>query len=438
MILNNTPHSDYTLENIYRDSITRLENLFAIYNDIYDLPCHIHEDKDVSPEGLEYAKKRRYFVILVLHTKEGDVCFQRSFDTGHLSMNLPGGSIRLEEADTIITAIKRVANRSFKNAKIADIAPIVSLTNRFYSTKGEVTEHFGFGIRALLLNDVQDIKDISSGTVYKGKFLKKFPDSQIPHPPARETYKIFKQWFKEKEYTTNTKEIDTQHNVMTRYFLHQKIFNPLIKLLSLVLGKNSIKNVKNILFNKIEISKNVIDVACGDDKSIFDLLSKVNRLIANDISIDQIGNMKQQYNARYHKLPKSNSLVFTNHDCLDLPFKDNAFDILICRNLLHHMNAAKDLPILLNNFKRISQKIIIMEIQDPKNENILGRIRHQYYMKFLKDEGTHFFSIEDFEKILRNEFKGNQIKFEYLSTIRGIYMLAEIDNCKLGTAPVNA
>ena len=230
--MSNNINTDYTLENIYRDNIARLKGLFNIYRDIYKLPEYVHDDKEVNPDAFEYAKKRKYFVILVLHTKEGYVCFQRSFDTGHLSLNLPGASISLEKEDTIITAINRVARESFKDARIADIAPIISIKNRFHSKNGDVFEHFGLGIRALLLNDIQDIKNISSGLLYKGKFSRKFPINEIPHPPAKETYKVFREWFKKKKYTTYTNEIETQHEVIQRYVFHQKFINPCIKCLS--------------------------------------------------------------------------------------------------------------------------------------------------------------------------------------------------------------
>lgn len=420
--------NNYTLENIYEDDIAQLKKLFLIYKDIYQLPEYLHKDKDVVPDAFDYAKKRLYFVILVLHTKDGEVCFQRSFDDGHLSLNLPGSSIRLGKEDTIITAINRVANKSFKDARIADIAPIISLTNRFYRQNGETFEHHGLGIRALLLNDVQDVTNISREILYKGKFSKTFPCDEIPHPPAKETYKVFKEWFRKKRYTTYTNEIETQHKFLKRYFFHQTIINPFLKGLSYVIGKHPIKNVKIKMLEKMGRVNKAIDVACGDDRGIFDQLCKAKILIANDISIDQIACMKKKYNSLYSKLPKSNSLMFTNHDCLDLPFRDKTFDVAICSNLLHHMNTANDLKELLKNIKRVAKRIIISEIQDPNKENVFGRLRHRYYLKFLKDEGKHFYSKDDFENIIGNEFEGSKIEFEYLSTIRGLYMFAEVIN----------
>jgi ubiquinone/menaquinone biosynthesis C-methylase UbiE len=400
--------------------------MFKIYKDIYKLPHFLHEDRNVAPEAFQYAKKRKFFVILVLYTKEGYVCFQRSFDDGHLSLNLPGASIHLGKEDTIITAIERVASRSFQNAKIADIAPIISLTNKFYCQDGNTFEHYGLGVRALLLNDVQDIKDVSRKIVYKGKFSNDFPPEEIPHPPARETYRVFKDWFEKKQYVAYTNEIEAQKKYFWRYTFHQALVNPVLKKLSCIIGRYSIKEIKDKMLAKVGSADKAIDIACGDDKGIFDHLVNVGLFVANDISVDQIINLKKKYDSLRSKLPKSSSLVFTNHDCLDLPFCESAFDVAICRNVLHHMNAAADLRELMRNMRRVAKKVIVCEIEDPSKEGVWGKIRHRYYMGFLKDEGKHFYTRDDFEKVLRSTFKGSMIDFEYLPTIRGVYMFARI------------
>lgn len=419
--------ADFNLDDRYKHSIARLSKLFDTYSKIYKLPEFMHEDKDIVPEAFEYAMARRYFIILVLYREDGSVCFQRSFDTGHLSMNLPGGSIRFEEEDTIIDSIVRVADKSFKNARIADIAPIISLKNRFYCRTGDMTEHLGLGIRALLLNDIKDVRDISRDILYKGRFLRTFPQDSITHPPARETFKVFCDWFEKKSYKTYTNEIESQHKIMGRYHFHEKTVKPAFRFLSRFLGQNSISDVKSKIATRIPKSGRTINIACGDDKSIFDLLDKVDILVANDISVDQITNMKKRYDAMFHST-EPRPIVFTNHDCLDLPFADKAFDIAICQNLLHHLNPGNDLRAVLRNLKRISKNVLIIEIQDPNEESIFGRVRHQYYMRFLKDEAKRFYKKNEFEMIITEEFPADAAKFEYFKTIRGVYMFAYIQS----------
>ncbi len=97
--------------------------------------------------------------------------------------------------------------------------------------------------------------------------MKKFPIDEIPHPPAKETYRVFLEWFSNKKYTTYTNEIETQHRVIKRYFFHQKFVNPCIKCLSHVFGDKPVKYVKERTFNEIGTVNKAIDIACGDDKT---------------------------------------------------------------------------------------------------------------------------------------------------------------------------
>lgn len=106
----NRPTADHTLVNLYKDSMSRLDDLFKTYEDIYGLKENIHIDTEVSPEAFEYAKKRSYFLILAMITKDKRVYFQRCFESGHLSMTLPGSGINIDKNESIIQAIERLAN----------------------------------------------------------------------------------------------------------------------------------------------------------------------------------------------------------------------------------------------------------------------------------------------------------------------------------------
>lgn len=203
--------------------------------------------------------------------------------------------------------------------------------------------------------------------------------------------------------------------------------NPLFKALSYFIGRYSIRDVKNYVTKSLQGANSFLDITCGDDKSIFKSLEKVPLVVANDISVEQLKNMEDQYMRGKKNFPKSNAILFTNHDCLDLPFRKNAFDAVICRNTLHHMQSAGDLRTLLSNVRKVAKKIIVVEIQDPAREGLWGRLRHSYYMKFLKDEGESFYDRTDFETVIEQHFSSDSIKYDYLETIRGVYMAAIVE-----------
>lgn len=424
ILINLRPITDHTLTHVYRDSLARLDDTYLSYKDIYGLDDYIHSDKDVIPEAFEYAKKRRFFVILILTTRDGQEYFLRSFDLGHLTLIPLGSSIHLEETDTILEAIHRLVQMTLKNARIADIAPLVFLRNRFLCVDGRSVEHIGLGIRALLLNDADDIAKYEKDITVKGGFFRGVPDGIIPQPPARAAYQYFRKWAEQRDYSTYLNEIEGQHAVIGRYQMHHKVIKPLITKLSYIIGGMNIPNMKQEIMNSIGLVKRCIDVACGDDRGIFELSKHIPFVVANDIAVDQLITLEREYFNKRSMYPKSHTLMFTNHDCLDLPFRANAFDVAICRNLLHHMRTAKDLTALLSNMRRIAKRIIIIEVEDPTDGSRWERLRHRYYIDWLKDEGKHFYKRVDFENIINKYYNKDIIEYKYLPTIRGNYMMA--------------
>jgi len=421
------PKADHTLVNLYRDSIARLRDTFAVYQDVYGLPEVEHADAGVLPAAFDYAKKRSFFVILIMTTRDGRVYLHRSFDTGHLTMVPPGGALHLEEDETLLPAIHRIAQRILKNARLADVAPVVYLRNLFVSSDGETpVEHIGLGVRALLLNSADELEAYGSDASLKGAFVDDFPSSEIPQPPARATYEHFRQWLKHKDYSTYLNEIDTQHDVQWRYKLHQAVVNPVFVTISRFVGRMSIPAAKAKIMDVVGSVPSCLDVACGDDQGVFSLLRRIPRVVANDISVDQVAALEATYNRRRLDYPKAHSILFTNHDCLDLPFRPDAFAVSLCRNLLHHMRTAKDLELLLANMRRVARRIVIVEVEDPSRGAWWERLRHRYYLDWLKDEGRHFYNRSDFEKVLQSHFAKDRLRFEYLPTLRGTYMMAEI------------
>ena len=73
---------------------------------------------------------------------------------------------------------------------------------------------------------------------------------------------------------------------------------------------------------------------------------------------------------------------------------------------------------LISEIRRVGKRCVIVEVMDPQFENHWGRLRHQYFMRFLKDAGGNFLSREEFEALTKQ--KNINEKFE-LQTVRGVY-----------------
>ena len=125
---------------------------------------------------------------------------------------------------------------------------------------------------------------------------------------------------------------------------------------------------------------------------------------------------------------KKEGVIFTNHNAITSPFKNNLFDFAYCSNTLHHIPNEKSLNILLNNLLRIGKKVVIFEIEDPKLTKGLPYYLNKYwYRGFLKDVGEKYLSFNEFNQIISSSLdKKANIKFSNFKHIQGNYMIAEI------------
>lgn len=92
------------------------------------------------------------------------------------------------------------------------------------------------------------------------------------------------------------------------------------------------------------------------------------------------------------------------------------------------MDSRSQLLALLSSLKNVSQRILIVDPENPSNNTLKSRIWHFYYVHFLKDQGQHFLTWEEFQKILREFYGKENTNFKKVSTIKGYYMYCYIEN----------
>lgn len=175
------------------------------------------------------------------------------------------------------------------------------------------------------------------------------------------------------------------------------------------------KEILNLITGK---PKSILDVSCGDSLLINRLYQKYNPeiCIANDVSWEIINFIKNKI---------TNNVTFTNHNILNLPFK-NVFDLVIFKNTLHHIDVKYQIE-LINNLKKISRQLIIVDIDNPRYSGILSKIWNSYYRYFLSDCGNYFLSFEKFRKIIKDETKGLDHKVGLIKTVKGKYFFASLN-----------
>lgn len=141
---------------------------------------------------------------------------------------------------------------------------------------------------------------------------------------------------------------------------------------------------KKRIVNDIKMKRphKVIDIACGDDDIIYDL-AKLNirggcKIYANDIALDYI----QNYHSKKEDYRK---IIFTNYNAIEAPFRKLAFDVLLCKNLLHHVDPSNR-EALIRNLLSISKQVVIVEILKPEEQNAVGKKIHtDFFGKVLNE-----------------------------------------------------
>lgn len=110
-----------------------------------------------------------------------------------------------------------------------------------------------------------------------------------------------------------------------------------------------------------------MDVSCGDDSTIIDTVSlyhdQIDIAIGNDISRSQIEILSSLRTD--DRIESYKRLFFTNHNASNLPFKQDFFDVVLCKNTLHHMPNRESLEGLLSSCFSCGKELLIVEIEDP-------------------------------------------------------------------------
>ncbi len=119
--------------------------------------------------------------------------------------------------------------------------------------------------------------------------------------------------------------------------------------------------------NNVESGKKIIDVACGTGAQVFELASKSESVVGVDLSESMIKKAIQIKT----KFKVENS-DFKIGDATNLSdFDDRQFDIATMSLALHQFSPELHSSIL-NEMKRISKKIIIVDYAVPLPKNIVG------------------------------------------------------------------
>lgn len=403
---------EFVFDKLFKQKLGHLTFNIEIYKKIYDL-VEIQEVFEVSKEQFEYAKKKTLFSALCIYNEEGKMYLQKDFHDNYRA--LPWGSIY--DTDDIHSAVRRIAKKVHEDIVIWEIEPIALVSNVFKFWE-EYHKHTGLVSMARVRNFDEIRKWLVSGdfvfvTKQELHKINKYANNKIVQL-ALKRIKIFANNFPEHEIAVNE-----------RYKLRYALHNTIIKKFILTPHIKKKEAFNQLLYDKIGKVNAFIDVSCGDNNFLNTLTHKIpqlNIVVGNDISRSQVDLIKKD----------NTKILYTNHNAVHLPFKESIFDIAYCANTLHHMTSRKDIKNLLEGMFAISKKILIVEIERPKETGWFPHILHRYrYRGFLKDVWWAYLSQQEFEIVIYETFKERaKINFSYFNNIQGKYMIAEIEKKK--------
>ena len=421
----------------FRDHSYALDDLYNIYTEAYKIPPIKYEIKLEDEQSFLYCKSRRHFVIVFPFGPNRDILMTESFWENKVHWLPISGSVNLDRIENFLTASLRLAERIYPNVQLGELEPISILENKF-TFKGESCIHIGIAFMARIRNK-NLYEDLYTNKTIRGQMLKLnlLPNKNYDDRNATQWDKLI---FLVKKYVLSRNIFAIQEDEINGYFgkklrfqIHNKLTKPLLNIIGWLTFKykkaDVTKKMQEIILSNDP--KKIIDIACGDNDFVIKLAKEreFELVVANDLSWFQLQSL--QNNIDYESFRNSNSTVlFTNHDGKSLPFKDKFFDALICKNVLHHMDDFDSLKAIISEMNRISNKVIIVEVLDPRYEGRWGRFRHKYvYDKLLKEveAGDNFLSREAFKEVCS---MGNCKENFEMSTVFAVYQFCVFENSK--------
>lgn len=166
----------------------------------------------------------------------------------------------------------------------------------------------------------------------------------------------------------------------------------------------------NAVVNRIpEKTRSVLDLGCGTGVLIDDLVAKCKIVLGLDLSHTMIKEVTCNH-------PHLKGLVVG--DIAALPFVPGAFDVIVCRGVLHHF---PDLVKSLRQIRNILTKDGILVFSEPSNDFLLVRFaRKILYKRSLKFDplDASFLTKELVLKVLECGFRLKSLeRFGYLAYV---------------------
>lgn len=406
----------------------KLEALFGCYKSQYNLPIIQTRYNLKDSNAYQYCSRKKYFSIVIPFDAEKNIIVEHLIsDYSKFGWTLIGGSVHENDEDFIDGAYNNVLKILGGGIRLEEFQPIAILINEFkYGDK--IFIHYGVAFISKINN-----------TVELDEIIKKSTCSRIPVFGIEDITNIH-----------NKKVLDIARDVIGKYSGNPYHSKEISYSYRFEYQQHQAKNIelqqkeerlnppcKLVDFSE-EIAKKIIkypyrrflDIACGENDLGYKIArkEKCECVYLNDIAWNYIRNIhKIEFTKKKYRRERA-KIVFTNHDALDTPFVDGYFDVVLAKNLLHHLYSFDNCERFIREVRRISKYLFLIEISHPEEQSVSGKELHkEYYCDVLKeDEECYYIKKHDFEALTNLSMIRSRESWQ-METIKGVYNLSILE-----------
>jgi hypothetical protein len=424
--------NDRLLYRAYRDADAYIADMYDVYRAIYDVPIFEYEETLTDETLFQYCRDRQYFILILPYTLRGYVLLTPTFYDSKWTWRIISGGVKSSFTEDFVDASERHVERLFPRVALGELEPIALLKNTF-KFENQVHEHRGLFFIARV-RDENEVSALEPRPQSHGHFVA-IKGANLGQPDHQRMFDLaVPKIRKAMTLSSQEHEVSVNQKYRFRYKLHDHMFKPLTRIVGRFYGE-PLRALEEKIDEMILAGDpgSILDIACGDNMSVVKLAQgkQIPLYVGNDISWSQIDLLRKRLHPNFLRDSPS-FLLFTNHDSRRLPFKNEAFDSVICKNVLHHMPDRASVSSLISELRRVGRRSTIVEVLDPQYERGLWpKVKDHWYRHFLHDAGDNFLSEKEFDA-LTNYPDRSQISV--LQTAKGIYQTCSF-GVNAGPAP---
>ena len=393
-------------ENIQAGDLTRADESLMLSDGYLKMPAGSQSKTIISRE---------------LHSRyltEGEVSNSDLSDM-QCRYTLPSGTFKPDSHDNLVDTARAVATRYLLSEMVGEIYPLTYFKNTFHCGDDE-HEHHGVGMLCRLSITGHEYQSLysSKGGKLPGLLLNA-ETLEKKHFSHYWNLELFNQAleFLKSGFHENEEEIMSSSSLKARNLIHKFIFKPAFKLVKTVPTKEFTEKLIDLVNESNEAGEKIkyLDIACGNDYHGISLAQgclESGDVIVNDLAWLSVSQIKSSNHL------KLDNLFFTNHSAAIANYRDNAFNICVCKNVLHHIRDGNELEKVLSNLLRVtSDVIIVQDYENPIKEKGLPYYINLYYQKFLYDQGNNFLTFNQFLSVINSTTLGKWLDKKNLKKI---------------------